>query len=82
MLLGLRLERRAIDLVTSLFLLLAFENMFEIMDRDLISVFLQNRRPDYISIFMENLVSWDAVSARYEAAKAVAADREKETAQN
>lgn len=52
------------------------------MDRDLISVFLQNRRPDYISIFMENLVSWDAVSARYEAAKAVAADREKETAQN
>lgn len=42
----------------------------------------QNRRPDYISIFMENLVSWDAVSVRYEAAKAVAADREKETAQN
>lgn len=33
----------------------------------------QNRRPDYISIFMENLVSWDAVSARYEAAKAAVA---------
>ncbi|XP_074264601.1 superoxide dismutase [Fe], chloroplastic-like [Silene latifolia] len=33
----------------------------------------QNRRPDYISIFMESLVSWDAVSARYETAKALAA---------
>ncbi|XP_057525246.1 superoxide dismutase [Fe], chloroplastic-like isoform X1 [Amaranthus tricolor] len=34
----------------------------------------QNRRPDYISIFMEKLVSWDAVNARYEAAKACAAE--------
>ncbi|KAL9242608.1 hypothetical protein vseg_016594 [Gypsophila vaccaria] len=34
----------------------------------------QNRRPDYISIFMENLVSWDAVSARYESAKSLAAE--------
>lgn len=42
----------------------------------------QNRRPDYISIFMENLVSWDAVNARYEAAKALAVEREKEMAQN
>ncbi|PIN12428.1 Manganese superoxide dismutase [Handroanthus impetiginosus] len=30
----------------------------------------QNRRPDYISTFMEKLVSWDAVSSRLEAAKA------------
>ncbi|CAN6486864.1 unnamed protein product [Victoria cruziana] len=29
----------------------------------------QNRRPDYVSIFMENLVSWEAVSARLEVAK-------------
>ncbi|XP_030530194.1 superoxide dismutase [Fe], chloroplastic isoform X2 [Rhodamnia argentea] len=29
----------------------------------------QNRRPDYISIFMEKLVSWDAVSAKLEVAK-------------
>ncbi|KAF3782520.1 Superoxide dismutase Fe [Nymphaea thermarum] len=29
----------------------------------------QNRRPDYVSIFLENLVSWEAVSARLEAAK-------------
>lgn len=34
---------------------------------------LQNRRPDYISIFMENLVSWDSVSSRLESAKAGAA---------
>ncbi|XP_022888361.1 superoxide dismutase [Fe], chloroplastic-like [Olea europaea var. sylvestris] len=33
----------------------------------------QNRRPDYISIFMENLVSWDSVSSRLESAKAGAA---------
>lgn len=38
----------------------------------------QNRRPDYISTFMENLVSWDAVSSRLEAAKARAAERERE----
>ncbi|KAI9082856.1 hypothetical protein K1719_035186 [Acacia pycnantha] len=29
----------------------------------------QNRRPDYISVFMEKLVSWDAVSKRLEQAK-------------
>ncbi|KAL8049991.1 hypothetical protein ABFX02_06G054900 [Erythranthe guttata] len=38
----------------------------------------QNRRPDYVSTFMEKLVSWDAVSARLEAAMARAAEREKE----
>lgn len=36
----------------------------------------QNQRPDYISIFMDNLVSWDAVNARYEVAKALSAQRE------
>ncbi|KAK6156026.1 hypothetical protein DH2020_010274 [Rehmannia glutinosa] len=35
-----------------------------------------NRRPDYISTFMEKLVSWDAVNSRLEAAKARAAERE------
>ncbi|OMO94794.1 Manganese/iron superoxide dismutase [Corchorus capsularis] len=35
-----------------------------------------NRRPDYISMFMEKLVSWEAVSARLEKAKAQAAERE------
>ncbi|KAG2692256.1 hypothetical protein I3760_08G044300 [Carya illinoinensis] len=38
----------------------------------------QNRRPDYISIFIEKLVSWDAVSSRLEIAKARAAERERE----
>ncbi|XP_073125454.1 superoxide dismutase [Fe], chloroplastic-like isoform X4 [Henckelia pumila] len=38
----------------------------------------QNRRPDYISIFMEKLVSWDVVSLRLEAAKAQAAEWERE----
>ncbi|CAI0417344.1 unnamed protein product [Linum tenue] len=38
----------------------------------------QNRRPDYISTFMEKLVSWEAVSARLEAAKARASTREEE----
>ncbi|KAK8657859.1 hypothetical protein V6N13_036078 [Hibiscus sabdariffa] len=33
----------------------------------------QNRRPDYISTFMEKLVSWEAVSARLEKAKVQAA---------
>ena len=42
--------------------------------------FPQNRRPDYISIFMDKLVSWDAVNARYEAAKAAVAEKEKATA--
>ncbi|XP_007038206.2 PREDICTED: superoxide dismutase [Fe], chloroplastic isoform X1 [Theobroma cacao] len=38
----------------------------------------QNRRPDYISMFMEKLISWEAVSARLEKAKALAAEREME----
>ncbi|XP_022771374.1 superoxide dismutase [Fe], chloroplastic-like isoform X2 [Durio zibethinus] len=38
----------------------------------------ENRRPDYISIFMEKLVSWEAVSARLEKAKAQVAEREME----
>lgn len=39
---------------------------------------LQNRRPDYISIFMDKLVSWEAVGHRLEVAKALAVEREKE----
>lgn len=39
---------------------------------------LQIRRPDYISIFMEKLVSWEAVSSRLEIAKAQATEREEE----
>ncbi|KAI8564427.1 hypothetical protein RHMOL_Rhmol03G0180900 [Rhododendron molle] len=38
----------------------------------------QNRRPDYISTFMENLVSWEAASSRLEKAQARAAERERE----
>ncbi|XVE63814.1 hypothetical protein DITRI_Ditri07aG0050800 [Diplodiscus trichospermus] len=38
----------------------------------------QNRRPDYISVFVEKLVSWEAVSARLEKAKAKVAERETE----
>ncbi|GMP23774.1 hypothetical protein CsSME_00001251 [Camellia sinensis var. sinensis] len=38
----------------------------------------QNRRPDYISTFMEKLVSWEAVNSRLEKAKARAAERERE----
>ncbi|KAL8130707.1 hypothetical protein V2J09_019862 [Rumex salicifolius] len=38
----------------------------------------QNRRPDYVSVFLEKLVSWDVVSARLEMAKAVVEDRETE----
>ncbi|GAV73403.1 Sod_Fe_N domain-containing protein/Sod_Fe_C domain-containing protein [Cephalotus follicularis] len=38
----------------------------------------QNLRPKYISVFMEKLVSWDAVSSRLEQAKARAAERETE----
>lgn len=38
----------------------------------------QIRRPDYISIFMEKLVSWEAVSSRLEIAKARATEREEE----
>ncbi|KAK6926234.1 Manganese/iron superoxide dismutase, N-terminal [Dillenia turbinata] len=36
----------------------------------------QNRRPDYITTFMEKLVSWEAVSSRLELAKAWATERE------
>jgi Fe-Mn family superoxide dismutase len=39
---------------------------------------LQNRRPDYISVFIDKLVSWEAVSSRLEKAKAVIAERERE----
>ncbi|KAI3892034.1 hypothetical protein MKX03_030868 [Papaver bracteatum] len=38
----------------------------------------RNRRPDYISVFVENLVSWEAVSSRLEVAKVRAVEREKE----
>ncbi|KAK8583756.1 hypothetical protein V6N12_068015 [Hibiscus sabdariffa] len=37
-----------------------------------------NQRADYISMFMEKLVSWEAVNARLEKAKAEAAEREME----
>ncbi|KAK0590443.1 hypothetical protein LWI29_027183 [Acer saccharum] len=38
----------------------------------------QNQRPDYISVFMDKLVSWEAVSYRLEIAKARATEREVE----
>lgn len=38
----------------------------------------QNRRPDFISIFMEKLVSWEAVSSRLGKAKARASERARE----
>ncbi|KAJ1389058.1 Manganese/iron superoxide dismutase [Sesbania bispinosa] len=38
----------------------------------------QNRRPDYISVFIDKLVSWDAVNSRFEHAKAVIEERERE----
>lgn len=38
----------------------------------------ENQRPDYISTFMDKLVSWEAVSARLESAVARAAHREQE----
>ncbi|GMH22840.1 hypothetical protein Nepgr_024683 [Nepenthes gracilis] len=37
----------------------------------------QNRRPDYISLFMEKLVSWESVSNRLETAMADIAERER-----
>ncbi|KAI3905232.1 hypothetical protein MKX01_017478 [Papaver californicum] len=37
-----------------------------------------NQLPDYISVFVENLVSWEAVSSRLEMAKVRAVEREKE----
>ncbi|KAK7355318.1 hypothetical protein VNO80_14572 [Phaseolus coccineus] len=42
----------------------------------------QNQRPDYISVFMDKLVSWDAVSSRLEQAKARIVEREKEAQRN
>lgn len=38
----------------------------------------QNRRLEYISVFMDRLVSWEAVSFRLEQAKAQVAERERE----
>ncbi|XP_010269875.1 PREDICTED: superoxide dismutase [Fe], chloroplastic isoform X2 [Nelumbo nucifera] len=38
----------------------------------------QNRRADYISVFMDKLVNWEAVSYRLEIAKSLAAGRERE----
>ncbi|XP_047341403.1 superoxide dismutase [Fe], chloroplastic [Impatiens glandulifera] len=37
----------------------------------------QNRRPNYFSVFMDKLVSWEAVSSRLEEAKERAAQRER-----
>ncbi|PON65507.1 Manganese/iron superoxide dismutase [Trema orientale] len=42
----------------------------------------ENRRHDYISLFVEKLVSWDSVSSRLELAKAQAAERELEEERN
>ncbi|KAI3517525.1 hypothetical protein L1887_16740 [Cichorium endivia] len=41
----------------------------------------ENRRRDYISVFVDNLVSWETVSLRLEAAKVLVAEREKEMAE-
>lgn len=38
----------------------------------------ENRRADYVSVFMENLVSWEVVSSRLEMAMARAAERAKQ----
>ncbi|PWA88279.1 fe superoxide dismutase 2 [Artemisia annua] len=38
----------------------------------------ENRRTDYISTFLNKLVSWETVSSRLEAAKVLVAEREKE----
>ncbi|XP_057433388.1 superoxide dismutase [Fe], chloroplastic [Lotus japonicus] len=38
----------------------------------------QNRRPDFISVFIDKLVSWEAVSSRLEQAKAIVAEKERE----
>ncbi|XP_048127276.1 superoxide dismutase [Fe], chloroplastic isoform X3 [Rhodamnia argentea] len=38
----------------------------------------ESRRADYVSMFMEKLVSWETVSARLEMAKAQVAERERE----
>ena len=39
---------------------------------------MQNCRADYVSVFMENLVSWEVVSSRLEMAMARAAERAKQ----
>jgi len=39
---------------------------------------VQNCRADYVSVFMENLVSWEVVSSRLEMAMARAAERAKQ----
>jgi len=49
------------------------EKRAEQIDLTMIICCFQNRRPDYISVFMEKLVSWDAVSSRLEQAKAFSA---------
>uniref|UniRef100_UPI001CB8B611 superoxide dismutase [Fe], chloroplastic-like n=1 Tax=Erigeron canadensis TaxID=72917 RepID=UPI001CB8B611 len=41
----------------------------------------ENRRTDYISTFLNKLVSWETVSSRLEAAKVLVAEREKEMAE-
>lgn len=41
----------------------------------------ENRRPDYISTFLDKLVSWETVSSRLEAAKVRVAESEKEMAE-
>ncbi|XP_020965584.1 superoxide dismutase [Fe], chloroplastic [Arachis ipaensis] len=38
----------------------------------------QSRRPDYISMFMDKLVSWEMVNSRFEKAKAVVEQMERE----
>ena len=39
---------------------------------------MQNRRPDYISTFVSNLISWEAADLRLQKAKIEAAERVKE----
>ncbi|XP_020229178.1 superoxide dismutase [Fe], chloroplastic isoform X2 [Cajanus cajan] len=38
--------------------------------------YYHNKRPDYISVFLDKLVSWEAVSSRFEQAKALILERE------
>ncbi|CAN6569152.1 unnamed protein product [Malus baccata var. baccata] len=57
--------------IVILFKLLLFQQHAYYLD-------FQNRRADYLSIFLEKLVSWEAVSSRLEIAKARATEREEE----
>ncbi|KAK1567680.1 hypothetical protein Q3G72_015173 [Acer saccharum] len=57
--------------------LLTFD-VWEVWSNNCLIVSSQNRRPDYISVFMDKLVSWEAVSYRLEIAKARATEREVE----